>query len=62
MSPGEFEAMLKAIVGYELAIEDLRGTRKLGQNKADAERLAAAAGLAPFNPALATLMEKEERA
>lgn len=61
MSPGRFEAMLKAIVGYELAIEDLRGTRKLGQNKADAERLAAAAGLAPFNPALAALMAAEER-
>ena len=33
MTPGRFEAMLKAIVGYELTIEDLRGTRKLGQNK-----------------------------
>jgi transcriptional regulator len=61
MSPGRFEGMLKAIVGYELAIEDLRGTRKLGQNKSESERRAAAAGLAPFNPALAALMEKEER-
>ncbi|HTU11286.1 MAG TPA: FMN-binding negative transcriptional regulator [Allosphingosinicella sp.] len=62
MSPGRFEAMLKAIVGYELAIEELRGTRKLGQNKPAADRLAAAAGLAPFNPAVAALMEKEDRA
>ena len=62
MTPGRFEGMLKAIVGYELIIEDLRGTRKLGQNKDDANRLAAARGLAPFNPEVATLMEKEGRA
>jgi transcriptional regulator len=62
MTPGRFEGMLKAIVGYELIIEDLRGTRKLGQNKDDANRLAAARGLAPFNPEVATLMKKEGRA
>ena len=62
LTPGRFEAMLKAIIGYELAIEELRGTRKLGQNKDEAVRRAAAAGLAPFNPAVAALMEKEERA
>jgi len=61
MSPGRFDSMLKAIVGYELAIEELRGTRKFGQNKDAAQRRAAAAGLAPFNPALAALMDKEER-
>jgi transcriptional regulator len=61
MKPGRFEGMLKAIVGYELGIEALRGTRKLGQNKDEATRRAAAAGLAPFNPALAALMEKENR-
>ncbi len=61
MSPGRFEAMLKAIIGYELSIEDLRGTRKFGQNKDTAQRRAAAAGLAPFNPAMAALMDKEER-
>jgi transcriptional regulator len=38
MSPGRFEAMLKAIVGFELSIEALRGTRKLGQNKKASER------------------------
>ena len=61
MTAGRFEAMLKAIVGYELTIEALRGTRKLGQNKDEAQRRAAASGLAPFNPEMAALMEKEER-
>ena len=62
MTPGRFEGMLKAIIGYELEIEELRGTRKLGQNKDEAVRRAAAAGLAPFDPALAALMDREERA
>jgi len=61
MSPGRFEAMLKAIIGYELTIEDLRGTRKLGQNKKDAERQGAADGLAPFDPAMAALMREAGR-
>ena len=61
MTPGRFEGMLKAIIGYELEIEELRGTRKLGQNKDEAIRRTAAAGLAPFNPALAALMDREER-
>ena len=61
MAPGKFETMVKAITGYELSIEDLRGTRKLGQNKSDTERLNVAASLALYNPALAALMEKEER-
>ena len=60
MDAGEDEGMLKAIVGYELTVEDLRGTRKLGQNKSEAERRGAITGLGPFNPALAALMEKEE--
>jgi transcriptional regulator len=58
MSPGRFEAMLKAIIGYELTIEDLRGTRKLGQNKKEAERAGAAGGLAPFHPEMARLMRE----
>jgi transcriptional regulator len=58
MTPGRFEAMLRAITGYELAIETLRGTRKLGQNK-PGQAAAAAAGLAPFDPALARLMQSE---
>jgi transcriptional regulator len=61
MAPGRFEAMLQAIVGYELAIEDLRGTRKLGQHK-PGQAAAAAAGLAPFNPEMAALMRAEAKA
>jgi len=56
MTPGRFEAMLKAIVGFEMTVEDLRGTRKLGQHKTDAERDGAATGLAPIHPALAAMM------
>lgn len=62
MTPGRFEAMLKAIIGYELSIEALRGTRKLGQNKKEDERARAADGLAPFNPELAALMRLDMKA
>jgi transcriptional regulator len=62
MAPDRFEGMLKAIVGYELTVEDLRGTRKLGQNKTIEERIGAAEGLAPFNPAMAALMRQETEA
>ncbi len=58
MTPGRFEGMLKAIVGYELVIEDLRGTRKLGQNKRADELAGAVAGLTPFNPIVAGLMHE----
>ena len=56
LSRDRFEGLLKAIIGYELSIEALRGTRKLGQTKNEAERLGAAAGLAPYNPKLAGMM------
>lgn len=59
MSPGRFEAMLKAITGFEMTVEALRGTDKRGQHKQPAEREGAAAGLAPFDPALAALMRPE---
>lgn len=59
MTPGRFEAMLKAVIGFELEIETLRGTRKLGQNKKVEERIGAAAGLAPIDPALAALMRQD---
>jgi transcriptional regulator len=62
MSPGRFQAMLKAIIGYELAIESLRGTRKLGQTKREDERIGAAEGLAPFDPLMAALMRQEMQA
>ena len=57
MSVGRFEAMLKAIIGFELAIEELRGTRKLGQTKGAAEMQGAIAGLeAAGHGAIAALM------
>jgi len=59
MSSGRFEAMLKAIVGFELAIETLRGTRKLGQNKTGAERRGAVEGLQAIDPAMADLMHNQ---
>jgi len=62
MNSGRFEAMLKAITGYELRIEDLRGTRKLGQNKQPDERIGAAEGLARINPEMAALMRQEMKA
>lgn len=55
MTPGRFEPMLNAIIGYELAIEELRGTRKLGQHK-PGQAASAADGLDPFHPILAALM------
>jgi transcriptional regulator len=45
MTPGRFEAMCKAIAGFELAPETLRGTRKLSQNKRDEDRAGVAAAL-----------------
>jgi transcriptional regulator len=59
MSPGRFDGMLKAIVGFEMEIDALRGTLKLGQNKSEAERRGAAEGLAPYNSAVAELMRAE---
>lgn len=61
MTPGRFEAMLKAIIGFELTIEDLRGTNKLGQHKSEMERRGAADGVAPYAPALAALMRDAKR-
>ena len=62
MSPGRFEAMLNAIVGFELRVENLRGTRKLGQHKKPAEQAGAVEGLASINPAMAALMRRELKA
>ncbi len=61
MSPGRFEAMLKAIIGFELNVETLRGTRKLGQHKSEAEKRAAADGLSAFDPEMAALMRSAAR-
>ena len=45
MGPGRYEAMLKAIVGFEIPIEQIRGTRKFNQHKDDANTEATLAGL-----------------
>lgn len=45
MTPGRFEAMLPAIIGFELTIEAMRGTVKLGQNKRPDEITGAIKGL-----------------
>lgn len=45
MSEGLFEAMLHGIVGARMMVDRLQGTWKLSQNKNDADRLGAAAGL-----------------
>ena len=35
MDPAKFEAMTRAIVGFEVEPADIRGTRKFGQHKPD---------------------------
>jgi transcriptional regulator len=39
MSPGRFEGLMKAISGFEMKVESLRGTAKLDQDKPDAVRM-----------------------
>ncbi len=60
MSPAKFSAMTKAIICFEMEVRELRGTRKLGQNKKGAERDGALAGLsAAGRPDMAELMRAE---
>lgn len=57
MDPALFAKMTGAIIGFRLDIQAWRGTRKLGQNKPDAARLAAADALeAQGRRTVATLM------
>lgn len=44
MAPGSFDAMLNAIVGFSVIIEDIRGTRKFNQHKPPADIDAGIAG------------------
>lgn len=58
MSPGKFESMLKAIVGFEMEVLGIRATAKLGQNKDVRTRHAAADALeATGSQAVAALMK-----
>ena len=57
VDPAKIAKMLGAITGYRLEIQAWRGTLKLGQNKPDAARLAAADALeAQGRRAMAALM------
>lgn len=58
MTPGRSEAMLRAILCFEIAVTAWRGTAKLGQNKSAAERAGAVAGLRALGmDDMAALME-----
>ncbi len=62
MRPGLFEKMTAGIIGFEMNIEALRGTRKLAQHKTAAEIDGAIQGLATSGGAeMAKLMRIETR-
>ena len=46
MTPGRREALMKAIVAIEMAVESVDGSFKLNQHKSDADHTAVAAALA----------------
>lgn len=50
------DRMMRQIVPFRLAVEDVQGTWKLGQNKTAEARLGVALALADRDPALAALM------
>lgn len=59
MADGQFDRMLGAINGYVMAVDQWRGTRKLGQNKPASVRIAAADGVeAAGNTEMAAWMRK----
>lgn len=62
MRPGLFDGMLKSILGFEMLVENLGGTRKLGQNKSQAEIESAAQALAAAGKADMAAAMREARA
>jgi len=57
MAPGRFEAMCRAITGFELTVATVRATRKLSQDSDAADIAGAATGVATTgDPAAAALM------
>jgi transcriptional regulator len=44
MAPGTFEAMTRAIVGFEIDLEEIRGTRKFNQHKSGEDLTASIEG------------------
>ena len=62
MDPVHFERLLRAIVGFQLEIEDVRETYKLSQNKSEHDRSSVAAALdSGGSTALAALMREPPR-
>jgi transcriptional regulator len=60
LDDARFRAMLRAIIGFEVTIEAVRGTCKLGQNKQAEDRTGTIQGLAATgNIALADLMRAQ---
>jgi transcriptional regulator len=66
MTPGRFEAMLKAITAFSMQVERLEGIEKLSQNKSPQAQAAAAVRLAevddPGAKAIAALMSAQAAA
>ncbi len=57
--PAYFDKLLKAIIGFEVTVEAVRGTAKLSQNKPQADTVGVVAGLhRSGNPALAEMMAR----
>ena len=59
MTPGSFEKMLNSLVGYEVTVDEMRGTRKLGAAGLTPEKELIINELSPHNPALAELMRHD---
>jgi len=63
LPPELFDKLQRAVVGFELRIDDLQGKWKLGQNRTRADRQGAIAGLRQAgDPQSATLADWMERA
>ena len=61
MDPARFSAMCGAITGFELAIAEVRATRKLSQNKSDADLRGVVAGLEANGDAHPAALIKQAR-
>jgi transcriptional regulator len=62
MSPGRLEAMMKAIVGLVMAVEEVEGSFKLNQHKSDADHVAVTRALALQTSAGAGILSDAMRA
>lgn len=62
MSPGRLEAMMKAIVGLVMTIEEVEGSFKLNQHKSDADHVAVTRALALQTSAGAGILSDAMRA